>query len=308
MTEGHLTDEQLSSHLDEDSGPGVDETAAASSHDHLTGCASCRDRLAALGAVRARLRTPVPPVPSHLRTTSIASVLRTAGDGDPDTRLDAAADAAAVAGAGAAVVGAGEPVHIRTRRRPQVLVGAAAAVLVLAALVSVPLALSGQPTSAPSAASSAKSATASTALSNLGQAASGHQAGASAAQGYSANATATESLGQTSSLEGLRSRVAAALALRSAAANAPGAGAFPSSTPSTTGTLNQFERCLPSAMHGAGPARILRLLSEVTFKGTPAFVYVFGPSSRGSPTGNAARSAVVVTARDGCKVLGVTYL
>ena len=60
--------------------------------------------------------------------------------------------------------------------------GVAAAVLVLAALVSVPLALSVQTTSV--AASSAKSATASTALSNAGQAQSGHQAGASAAEGY----------------------------------------------------------------------------------------------------------------------------
>ena len=302
MTEGHLTDEQLSSHLDEDSGPGVDETTASSTHAHLAGCGSCRRRLAALGAVRARLRTPVPPVTPRLRAASIASVLRTAGEGDPDSRADAAATAAA------AVVADAEPVRIHSRRRPQVLVGVAAAVLVLAALVSVPLALSGQNTSAPSAASSAKSATASTALSNAGQAQSGHQAGASAAEGYSARGAITESLGETSSLEGLRSRVAAALAVRSATANAPEAGAFPSSTPGPTGTPSQFERCLPSAMHGAGPSRVLRLLGAVTFKGTPGLVYVFGPSSRGSSTANAARSAVVVVGRDGCRALGITYL
>jgi hypothetical protein len=306
MTEGHLTDEQLSSHLDEDPGPGVDETATSVPRDHLAGCASCRERLAALGSVRARLRIPVPPVPPHLRAASIASVLRTAGEGDPDSGAEAAAAAAAAAAADGAA--AAEPVRIPARRRPQVLVGVAAAVLVLAALVTVPLALSGQTTSGPSATSSAKSATASTALSKSGQAASSHQAGASAAQGSSASAAITESLGEASSLAGLRSRVAVALAVRSATANAPEAGIAPSSTPGTTGTLNQFERCLPSAMHGAGPARILRLLSEVTFKGTPAFVYVFGPSSRGSSTGNAARSAVVVTARDGCRVLGITYL
>ncbi len=302
MTEGHLTDEQLSSHLDEDSGPGVDETAASSTRDHLVGCGSCRRRLAAFEAVRARLRTPVPPVTPRLRGASIASVLRTAGEGDPDSPTGAAGAATAAAG-----VVAADPVRIHSRRRPRVLVGVAAAVLVLAALVSVPLALSGQNTSAPSSAT-AKSATASTAMSKAGQAQSGHQAGASAAEGYSASGAITESLGETSSLEGLRSRVAAALAVRSATANAPEAGAFPSSTPGPTGTPSQFERCLPSAMHDAGPSRVLRLLGAVTFKRTPALVYVFGPSSRGSSTGNAARSAVVVVARDGCRALGITYL
>ncbi len=292
MTEGHLTDEQLSSHLDEDSGPGLEDTATSTSA-HLGGCGPCRERLAALGAVRARLRTPVPPVPPDLRAASIASVVRTAGEAAPT------------------VAAPGEPVPIHARRRPQVLVGVAAAVLVLAALVSVPLALSGQSTSASSATSSAqasaRSATSSTASSSAGQADSG-VAGGSAAQGNSANAATTESLGVASSLEGLRSRVAAALALRSATTTAPEGGSLPSAAPATTTATTQFEGCLPAATRRAGPSRPLRLLGAVTFRGTPALVYVFGPSSSGSSTGNAARSAVVVTARQGCGVLGITYL
>ncbi len=74
----------------------------------------------------------------------------------------------------------------------------------------------------------------------------------------------------------------------------------------------EFQRCLSSAMHAAGPTTSVQLVATAAFMGTPALVYVFQPSSSastsGSPStsGDAARSAVVVTAVDGCRILVTT--
>jgi hypothetical protein len=319
MTDGHLTDEQLSSHLDGVSARDPDEKVAPSIADHLATCAPCRRRLAALGAVRERMRTPVEPVAPEVRAASIASVLR-AAELDPS-------------GAGArSEAGVAEPdeVHaapiVMARRRPQVLVGAAAAVLVLAGAIGIPIALSGRSTSGGSEASGPARATASA------------PAGVNGTSGLSQHVTsAVSDLGPLESVGALRSRVDGLFPAASSAAptGQPGTASVPAAsppappaavapTPSGSGSqdLNntfgaspamttQFERCLSSATRAAGsaspaspasPAKTLQLLATATFKGAPALVYVFQPG-----TGPDVQSAVVV-ARDGCKVLATTSL
>lgn len=314
MTDGHLTDEQLSSHLDGVSARDLDEKSAPSRADHLAACSTCRRRLAALGAVRDRMRTPVEPVAPEVRAASIASVLRAAGhdrSGEGD-RNEA---------------GVGEPDGVpaapivMSRRRPQVLVGAAAAVLVLAAAIGIPLALSGGSTSGGSEASGPARASVSA------------PAGVNGTAGLSQHVTsAVSDLGTLESVGALRSRVDGLLPAASSAAPTgqaatgaiPGASPpVPAASPTAPGpsgsgsqdlnnpfgvpqaTTSQFEQCLSSARRVAGsasPARTVQLLATATFEGTPALVYVFQPE-----TGTDVRLAVVV-ARDGCKVLTTTSL
>lgn len=324
MTDGHLTDEQLSSHLDEMAGSVAGPSALrppAPDAEHLAGCSQCRARLAALEAVRDLIRTPVAPVAPDLRAASIATVLRAAeGQGAPAAARGAQDDG---------------PVPLRSRRRPQVLVGAAAAVLVLATAVAVPLALSRTGTSNGTAASAPASPSSPTTTGLE------HRLPASGTYGLSENATASVSdLGAIDSLDALRARVAALLpeAFAPSATGAASAAATPRTTgvtgttgvPGTTGTTGTtatgstkqatdnvtttpgttgiFEHCLASAVHAAGPGRDVELLATTKFKGTASLVYVFFPVSSGSPTGNAARPEAVVTGRAGCRVLATTSL
>jgi hypothetical protein len=340
VTDGHLTDEQLSSHLDELSGIDRDDRAGQTASEHLAGCVECRHRLAGLEAARDLVRTPVPPVAPDVRAASIASVLRAA----EDTSLDARSQ----------VHTGNAPVPMRTPRRPRVpvLVGSAAAALVLVVAVGVPLALlshgasSDSTASAPSTPSASGGVAASAGSDRLGQQ---HQRQASGTAGSSGSAHAAISdLGALDSLGQLRSRVTAALSMDvaaapSGAASAPTsvpaptgaapttAGAAPTTTgvfgstatTSTTGTGSfsqstfnvaaaletaPFARCLSSAMRAAGSNRSVQFLASAEFRSAPALVYVFLPASGGSATGNEAHSLVVATARDGCRVLGTTTL
>ena len=302
MTDGHLTDEQLSAHLDGVVGADRDEAASASASlgGHLAGCGPCRARLSALESVRVRLlQTPVPPVAPDIRAASIESVLRRAGEvqkQDPD------------------LIRIPDPIPM-PRRRPQVLVGAAAAVLVLVAAVGVPLALLGQSSS--DGAKSGVSASSGQAVRR--PAATKHSTRASGTYGLSKGVTATVyALGPVSSVDGLRSRVAA-LGSQTFSASAPekqaaaNAAAPTGSGSITTGsapgaTPAQFERCLASALHAAGSTRTVSRLATATFKTTPALVYVFQPTPTGSPTESAPGSAVVATASQGCRVLATTHL
>jgi hypothetical protein len=324
LTDGHLTDEQLSSHLDGVADPDIDERVVSSVAGHLASCARCRERLAALGVVRERLQEPVPRLATEVRAASIAAVLRSA----------------AVADGGAPRTAADEPSTL-PRRRPQVLVGVAAAVLVLGAAIGVPVALSGKSPSANSEAS-------------------GPAARRPAhTQNGSASATATDTLpdqfgavianlGTVDSVGALRSKVAALVPHASAAAppttgsatpttGPMGAAATPAkpapmATAATPGpgsggakqtddgqaTASQLEHCLapaihalPSATHAAGPARSVQSVATATFKGTPALVYVLAPASGQASAGGPVGSVVVVTARAtraDCRVLGTTQL
>ena len=296
-TDGHLTDEELSSHLDGVVESDLDSSGVSSSvRDHLAGCGPCRQRLETLGSVRARLRASVDVVDPEVRAASIEAVMATVM----------------------------ATVDVVPRRRPQVLVGAAAAVLVLAAAVGVPLALVGQ------SSSSSTRASAPTSPVNRAQAGPAHRVDGSAAPRLSESDTANVSdLGPLSSITRLRSQVVSdtqgefstaapepqgtqgtAGSLPSASANAnPNGEASGSATHAATpaATPAQFERCLSSALNAAGATRTVRLLATATFKGTPALVYVFRPVPDASPTANPSRTAVVATARDGCKVLATTY-
>ncbi|HEY5023876.1 MAG TPA: hypothetical protein VII76_02775 [Acidimicrobiales bacterium] len=292
LTDGHLTDEQLSSHLDRPAAV-IDETTASAWHEHLARCAPCRRRLATLEAVRARLRAPMAPTAPHGRAASIDRILRAAAEDGardtPDTR-----DA---------------PILI-PRRRPQVLVGAAAAVLVLAVAIGVPLALADHGISGSAESTAAKAV--------RQPAGAVHNAQASGTTGPSGSATATVyDLGTVGSTGELRSRVAA-IRPNDFSVPAPYGQAASSATsqanttdtagPGSIGTPSQFERCLSSAMSVAGSARLVHLLAIAAFKTTPTLVYVFAPDANGPVTGKAAGSLVVATALHGCKVVATTSL
>ena len=349
-TDGHPTDEQLSSLLDgaagfddagterdgdrhedarhgdrhEDAGHGErHEDGGPKLAEHLAGCAECRARMAVLGAVRDLVRTPVAPVPPHVRAASIAAVLRESDAALADADADADADAGIGAGTG---VGAGRPsgpTPIKGRRRPLVLVGSAAAVLILAAAVGVPLALSGRTTSGGSTASTAAEASRGAASGGVASGAphGGSSLGTSALSKF-ANAPVTD-LGPLDSVEALGAG-AASLGLRNSAATpnaaaVPGtAGAAPTVPGSSVGgafaplptssTISAFERCFSSAVRSAGAGRTVQALATAEFEGTPAFVYVFQTVSAGSTPANSARPFAVATAQTGCRVLGTSSI
>ncbi len=326
MVDGHLNDEQLSSHLDGlDAGSGGerDRDVAASIGSHLEGCARCRRRLVALEAVRLRLRGSVESLSPRVRADSIDAVLRAVRDGDAE-------------GTASGAVPERTPIPL-ARRRPQALVGAAAAILVLAGAVGIPLALSHSGTTAASRAPSG-------AVSPPASATSG--AVENGVQVFS-------DLGTFSSAGALEARVEGLLPVASAAvptgpAPAPtyaspatstatnaGAGAGTASGPasgnghvgsnSTTesgkavqGPLDfraagpttraQIDGCLSAAMHAAGPGRTLQVAATATFRGTPAVVYVFGSGSGASTSATKAPPQLVATARNGCRVLTKTPL
>jgi hypothetical protein len=354
LTDGHLTDEELSSTLDGVADTDLDERVALSLGTHLAGCAPCRQRLAALQAVRELMlmQTPVPRLDPEARSASIAAVLRAAGVAD-------AGEAGAGAGAGgaaattpggparhhdgadvAAAGGHDAPISL-PRRRPQVLVGVAAAIVLLGTAIGVPVALSGKSTSASSEASGA-SGSAARQLHRSSQA----QASAAGTLVLPDHLGAlVANLGKVDSIGALRSKVAALAPHASAAVpttqetvaaptgpnattattattaptaptatNGPTAPAGAGSAASTqTGvegraTASQFEHCLSSAMHAAGPVKSVQSVATVSFRATPALVYVFEPGQSGSSTGGTTRSVVVVTAQVGCRVLGTTHL
>ena len=334
-TDGHPTGERLSALLDGvagfvDAGTDADgrrkedgrrdEDDGAKVEEHLAGCAECRARMAALRGARDLMRTPVPPVAPDVRAASIAAILR------ESEAAPVRAGGGAGSGGGVGAGRAGGPTPIRARRRPQVLVGSAAAVLILAAAIGVPLALSGRSTSGGSTASTAAEASRGAAS---GGAASGGAASGAHSGGDSlgtkdlskfANAPITD-LGPVDSVEALGARAASlgqpnstatpnAAAVPGAAAAAPtepGPSAGGTFAPLTTlPTISAFESCLSSAVRSAGPGRVVQDLATAQFEGKPALVYVFGTSSGGSSTGTSARPLAVATARTGCGVLGTS--
>ncbi len=271
------------------------------------------------------------------RAASIAAVLRESEA--PPVRAGAGAGAGAGASASAsASVGAdagggaarnGPPTPIRGRRRPQVLVGSAAAVLILAAAVGVPLALSGRSTSGRSTVSTAAEASRGAASSGAASSAQHHGRSALGTKDLSkfANAPIAD-LGPVGSVQALGARAAAVQPLNSAAtpnaAAVPGAATAAPTEPGsslggtfaplpTSAAIGVFERCFSSAVSAAGPGQAVQALATAEFEGTPALVFVFQPSAGGSTTGgsttgNSARPLAVATARAGCRVLGTASI
>jgi hypothetical protein len=264
MTEPHLTEEELSAHLDGEPGDGPSVAA------HLAGCAPCRATMADLEFARTVIRTPVPPVAPDVRAASIAAVLRRAEDRRGDS-----------------------PVPIRSRRGLHVLMGAAAAVLILVVAIGIPASLST--TSSSNRSSTASRASAASTPSTAASKAPVPQS--SGFDGLSRDSAAVSNLGTIGSVQKLRSAVAG-LAVGGAHKfiTVPAASSPP------------FEGCLPSALRAAsGRPRPVTVLAVADYKAKPALVYVFGPVAR-STSGNQARSVAVAVATSTCRLLIATTL
>jgi hypothetical protein len=322
LTDGHMTDDELSSTLDGVADTDLDERVALSLGTHLAGCARCRERLAALEAVRELLHTPVPGLEPEARSASISAVLRAAGVADGGDALAPAAGGAATAPGGparprdradGAAGGARDAPISLPRRRPQVLVGVAAAIVVLGAAIGVPVALSGGGSSTSASSGASESATR-----QLPRSPQAHAPATGTLVLPGRLGALVVNLGKVGSIDALRSKIAALAPHASAAVpttqetvTAPtGAGSAASTQTGVEGrtTTSQFEHCLSSAMHAAGPVTSVQSVATVSFRATPALVYVFEPGRGGSSTGGTARSAVVVvTAQVGCRVLGTTH-
>jgi len=301
MTQTHLTDEQLSAHLDgaeNGAEPLTDPGSGASVvREHLSTCDTCRARLANFEDVRELVRTPVPPVSSDTRAAAVADALR-------EARVSAAAVDGQQAGREST-----EPIRLRHRVRPRVLAGAAAA-LVVAGSIGI-LAVTGLTSSTSSTSSSRSTPTRTSPNSAL------HRPAPSLGAIVSGG-----DLGSIGSRQQLRSRLSTSIdglnknSTSAGAGSASGAGGFSAGAPATPSparaSAGQSARaevymCVGTAIHTANGNRTLEFTATLNYRSTPAIVYVFGAVS-GASQGSPARSMAVVTAATGCRVLVTTSL
>jgi hypothetical protein len=294
MTHAHLSDEQLSAYLDGEPGDEASDASPDRTPDvEITGCDTCRHRLAALTAARDLVRQPVAPVSSTVRTAAVASAL---ADGLGHE-----------AGAGTGTV---LPLKRPFRLSPALL-GAAAAVLLV--VVGVSLGISHRQNGGPVASSAAP------ALRHSPPA-----RGASVPD--AAPAVALPDLGSIASTSALRSRVATALTPTTDQQKALGNGSDFESLPAPTaagvtgapanaksGTTNSAttavsvpaatQTCVSAAERAAGTTATPQLVATATYEHTPAFVVVVHTTSPSSTSGS---TTAVVVARTGCRVLART--
>jgi len=299
MTHDHLDDEQLSAHLDgEAHGGAIHPTERRPSvAAEIAACGTCRQRLAALSEARDLVRLPVAAVPPSLRAAAVeAAISEVFG---PDAAL----------GSPSAVT------VLQPQRRPRqsrVLIGAAAAVAVLAVAVGVPLGLiEGGSTTAPSAAPSV----ATTVAHSPEQRAATPSA---AAPGVTATeAGGLTALGTVASAADLRSRLLPVIASVGAGKDAAGhlsaAGNPVTTVPAASGgfAVNgslpaAFAPCVAAAEKATDTPNAAEIVGTLTYDHTPALVVVV-PVTRTSSNTSSAHVAVVV-ARSGCGVLVRTTL
>src|SRR5579872_44108 len=306
MTDMHLSDEELSSRIDD-----VGDRLAADAH--LRHCDACRRRLTELGDARQLLRRPVPAVSADERAAMVAAVV--------DEALAERANRQSLGGDAAGVPVPATPLRVRRSPSPRV-VGGVAAALIVAALIAVPVAISSTSnTTGSSRASGARST---------------HNPEDHGGLSAAANAPARD-LGAIGSTQQLRSALASYAvngAAGSAAAGSNGAvpgqagpqsvgtaasrsGAFaPTAAPPATGaarsaTSDAVAGCLPPAEQEAKTSRgttanpSLSFTATAVYRDTPALVFVFGPASG---QGGASRPLAVVTALSGCRVLAQTTI
>jgi serine/threonine-protein kinase len=306
MTHEHLSDEQLSAHLDGEAYEAGSAIAASEEtvENQIAGCDRCRHRLGALAEASALVRVPVASVSPSVRAAAVEAALTEAAEGGPGVASTA----------GLTTLRSSSP-----PRPTGVLVGAAAAVVVL--IVGVGLALG---------------------LSHKGSPAS---TSAVAAAGSHARGTPEEprvpatlapaglaDLGSVGTPASLRSRVTALLASKSSdqesvpmgsgspstmgapSSSSAGIGTTPSASSATNGAASMptfgTEGCVAAAQKSvdqnpglspsAGPFTVV---ATVTYRGTPALVLV----QRSTTAPLASGHAVVVT-RTGCRVLASTTL
>jgi hypothetical protein len=299
MTHEHLSDEQLSAHLDGELAADASQDAPSdrSLDVEIDGCDTCRHRLAALAGARALVRQPVASVSSSVRSAAVESAI--ADVLGPESG----------AGTGA----------VRQLRRPfrssPALLGAAAAVLLV--VVGVSLGLSHVHSGGPVASSASPALTHPPAR---------HSASAPTAT----SGVGIPDFGSIASSSALRSRVSAALTPstdQQVQSNGPGFESSPAPTSAgapaasvkagSTTSLGKavvlpaaLQTCVSAAERAAGTTATLQWVATATYEHTPALVVVVhttGPSSTTSLSTTAHSTVVsttaVVVARTGCRVL-----
>jgi hypothetical protein len=293
MTHRHLNDEQLSAHLDGEpyeltpSGPSDESVEVA-----IAACDDCRHRLTVLADTRDFVRVPVVAVPPSVRAAAVEAAISEALG--PET---APASAPTVL----------TPRWSRLRRPAAGLVGAAAAVAVLAVVgISLGLSHRGSSTATSAAAPSAS-----------------HAPARGAREPQSATGVpAIRDLGIVTSERTLRARLAPLLSsghVTNGAPSAPASGndsasPLPSSLEapgkSSSAPTNQQSAvestCEGAGQQAAGVAGTVELLATVTYGHIPALVVVVhGTEASSNAT---SPSVAVVVARSGCRVLARTTL
>ena len=310
MTELHLTDEQLSSHIDRTgSGAHIEPQIGADRplvDEHLRMCDACRARLVMFEEVRGLIGQPVAPVSSEVRAAAVASALQEGtvasvreSGGDEDRGRPAA-----VEGRGARLEPP-TPVRLPGRARPRVVAGIAAA-LVLAGGIGAALSL-GRSSSSNSATTGAARS-----MASAGYPPSNIQHGSTGEPGFVGDLGAVGSSVQLQlrlSPSNDRLKQSSASSSAGAALGSPGFSTQgPANSAGAGGTaLSHVAACLSTAVHATNGSRTLELTATANYRSTPAVVFLFGAVS-GATQGSAGRSLAVVTAAAGCRVLVTTSL
>jgi hypothetical protein len=308
----HPTDEMLSALLDDED----DDGALA----HVGDCAACRDRLAQLAAAADAVGT-APPAPPGARESAVQAALREAGLAQPvTTAIPRAPGAPGARPLGPRPLGARPPGRRRdsTRRRPERRtlatlgwVGLAAAFI---ALFAVP-ALLGRTASSKKATSAASATT-------VAPAPRGPEAATGAAGPTAPASTAVtpaEAAAPMLGVAGLPADLGAqsdstALTqqLRQLLSGGPGGFAATSAVPAERqagyGSSAPLTcRSAAAASTGAGSAASLAYAARLTWRGTPAEVFVFSvaPSGSAQPASSAPRTASAGSPGSPARVAGI---
>ena len=322
MTDMHLTDEQLSGFLDEERRTAPTGTDGSSVESHLSGCPACGRRLEQLAGARELVRQPVARVAPETLAAMVAHVIDEAMGRTPDGEVEElGGGAAGRAGAGGrAAVTELPPSSLRVRRLPNGRVlGGAAAALVLAAAISIPF-VAGSQSSSNTAASSAGAAhrrlnaaqtpqsTAGSGVRDLGSVNSPAQL-RSVLSGFAASVPSSSGSGYG----GTAGRGPDSAATQRPSPAPEGEAPATGPTPEALGSPGMREAavCLPDAVRADRAGLSLTFAATVVYQGTPSVVYVFSgtPSGTGPGTGSAGGSGAnsdrlaVVTAASGCRVL-----
>lgn len=285
----HLDDEQLSAALD---GEGVPE--------HLEACSVCRTRRASLEAARRAVGSPVPTLAPDVIDAAIASAVASAdGPVESPTATTSSID-------GRRRVPSGPRRRRLAAPPPAWLVGAAAAIAVLAGLAVVVRSTRGEESGSP-VSQSANDLTSADA--SVEAAAADAASGAGGAVAATDPELVTADLGDQTDPATLTTRLAASPRMAGnldTAAAAPAAGDETSSAGPATPTGKEPEgaadraQCRDEATRiGAGRLGVLLSTSRLRWAGQPAEVLVFALTE---PAEGVRRQALVM-ARPGCGLL-----
>lgn len=315
MTEQHLTDERMSAHLDEvdEIGRAI-ETWTDEVEQHLVSCASCRRRFEALGSASRLVAMPVDSVSPGTRAHVVAQAIRSGlGDSplastEPDlgsaTRKEAVPLELLAEGPRDRQdleVAAARRMPTPWYRRKQVLVGVAAAVVVLGVALPVVLSSQSSPTStaarsgsSPPQKDSGVAGTANPQGAGYGPGAgsSSPSPGATPDQAPLYNSSALPDLGRVSSVDQVVAR------LGQAGDSVSSAG----STRTAFGTeVARFSSCVISTRSEViggqyGPG----LVATATYQGRAALVMEFWPTASTPAVG---KSMVAVSSASTCQLL-----